>query len=74
MQKAEERVCEKIDDVKDVLTEMAQYIFEQSVIGLKEFNSSCKIKTVLRKYGFTIEDEFHEMPIAFIAHKKMVMD
>ena len=55
------------NEIKDELNELSQYVFNNPEIGLKEFKSSKAHIEILKKYGFTVEENFLGFETAFKA-------
>lgn len=63
----QQKIIDKIDNIKDEIFHLANFIYEQKEIGLEEYNSSARLKEYLSDKGFEIEDDFPDMPTAFVA-------
>ena len=55
------------NEIKDELNELSQYVFNNPEIGLKEFKSAKAHIEILKKYGFTVEENFLGFETAFKA-------
>lgn len=56
-----------INEIKDELKNLNEYIYENPEIGLQEYKSSKAHKDILKKYGFSIEENFLGFETAFKA-------
>ena len=56
-----------IDEIKGELETLNEYIFNNPEIGLREYKSSKAHKDILKKYGFSIEENFLGFETAFKA-------
>ena len=63
----EKKIKGYIEEIKDELIELSQYIFDNPEIGLKEYKSSKVHVELLKKYGFELETNFLGFETAFKA-------
>ncbi|HZK33653.1 MAG TPA: M20 family metallopeptidase [Tissierellaceae bacterium] len=59
-----------IDDLKDELKQLSEYIYKNPEIGLEEYKSSKAHMDILKKYGFAIKENFLGFETAFKATYK----
>lgn len=59
-----------VEEYRDKMLELSQYLRENPEVGLEEFKSSKKIIEMLKKEGFEVQEDFKEMPTAFVGRKK----
>jgi amidohydrolase len=63
-------VKQSVDEKKDVLVDIARYLYENPELGSEEFKAFEKITKVLEEYGFKVEKGVYDMPTAFVASYK----
>ena len=63
-------VKESVDEKKDVLVDIAKYLYENPELGSEEFKAFEKITKVLEEHDFEVEKGVYGMPTAFIASYK----
>lgn len=64
------KVTEVIENTREEITELCEYIFENPEMGFQEYKSSAAIKTFLEKHGFSVEMGVGSLETAFRAEKK----
>lgn len=65
-----DKIIEVIDQIKEEVTELCEYIHENPEPGFKEYKASAALKEFLEKHGFTVEMGAGGLETAFRAEKK----
>ncbi len=63
-------VIETVDKKRDLLEEIAQYLYDNPELGSEEFLAFEKLTEILEEEGFDIEKGVYDMPTAFVARIK----
>ncbi len=67
MDMVKENLYARIDNMKEELWSMSDYIFDHPEVGTKEFLASELLENWLEKHGFTVERGLGSLPTAFRA-------
>ena len=65
-----ELVKKTVDEKRDILVDIAKYLYENPELGSEEFKAFEKITKVLEDNGFDVEKGVYDMPTAFVARYK----
>jgi amidohydrolase len=65
-----DRVSSKIDEIREELIEVSNFIHSNPELGHQEYKASELLVYKLRKYGFEVREKVAGMETAFIAEKK----
>jgi len=63
-------VMDTVDKKRDLLEEIAQYLYDNPELGSEEFLAFEKLTEILEEEGFDIEKGVYDMPTAFVARIK----
>lgn len=61
------RICEWIDENKEELFAISDYLWEHPELSMQEYDASRKIADLLEKYGFSVIRGAAGLPTAFVA-------
>ena len=65
-----ELVKKTVEEKREVLVDIAKYLYENPELGSEEFKAFEKITKVLEDNGFDVEKAVYDMPTAFVARYK----
>ena len=63
-------VKDTVDEKRDVLVDIAQYLYDNPELGSEDFKAFEKLTKVLEDHGFDVEKGSYGMPTAFVASFK----
>jgi amidohydrolase len=63
-------VKEAVDEKRDLLEEIAHYLYDNPELGSEEFLAFEKLTETLEEEGFDVEKGIYDMPTAFVARIK----
>lgn len=64
------RVTEVVENTREEITALCEYIYDNPELGFKEYKASAALKTFLEKHGFQVEMGVADLETAFRAEKK----
>jgi len=63
-------VQSEVDVEREMLVELAQYLYDNPELGSEEFKAFEKITKIMEDHGFKVEKGVYDMPTAFVASFK----
>jgi len=70
LEKLKKKVQETVDEKRELLEEIARYLYENPELGSEEYKAFKLLTDTLEEHGFEVEKGVYDMPTAFVARYK----